>query len=179
MRRSMMLALSVALLVPAVTMAQRPEARGPRGDRREMPMRGGPGGVAFMLENAEELKLTEDQVNRLRAIQTRFDERTAPLRARADSLRPMRENRERESGDTAQLRQRRQAASEVMTQLRSESESARTEALALLSGDQQKKVQELADARRKEMQSRRGRRGPGEGRRGGDGRRGGGPPAHR
>jgi hypothetical protein len=171
----MMMALSLAMMVPAVAMAQRPEARGPR-EGRQMPMRRPAGGVALMLENASALKLSDDQVTRLRSIQARYEERTAPLRARADSLRPDREGADaRRDLDAAELRQRRQAAGEIMTLMREEGQSARTEAMALLSGDQQKKVQEIEEARRKERESRRGRRGPGGegGRRGG----GGGPPA--
>ena len=172
MRRTMMLALSVALLVPALADAQRQEGRRPR-DGREMPMRPPAGGVSLMLENASELRLTEDQTTRLKAIQARYEEKTAPLRARADSLRPARDGQGAGADSTAR-HQRRQAAGEIMTLLREEGQSARTEAMALLSNDQKQKVEALEEARRKEMESRRGRRGPGgEGRRGGRG----GPPA--
>jgi Spy/CpxP family protein refolding chaperone len=173
MRRSMMMALSLALMVPAVGVAQRPD--GPRmRDGREMPMRPPAGGVALMLEKKADLKLTDDQVTRLEAIQARYAERTAPLRARADSLRP--DRGERQDLDANALRQRRQAGAEIMTLMREEGQTARTEALALLSNDQQQKVQEMEQSRRKEMEARRDRRGDGPGgrRSGGGGRRGGG-----
>jgi Spy/CpxP family protein refolding chaperone len=170
MKRKMMMALSLVLMLPVVAAAQRPEARGPR-DGREMPMRPPAQGVALMLEHADKLELTADQSERLKAIQARHEQRTAPLRVRADSIRPDRDGERRDLDATA-LRQRRQAMGEIMTLMREENQTARKEALELLSSDQRKKVEQLEDEQRKAREARRGRGGPGE-----SGGRRGGPPA--
>jgi Spy/CpxP family protein refolding chaperone len=162
----MLLALSLALVLPAMASAQRGEGRGPR-DERAMPMRPPAQGVALMLEHAARLELTADQSERLKGIQARHEERTAPLRARADSLRPDRDGERRDLDATA-LRQRRQAMAEIMTLMREERQSARAEAFELLSSDQRKKVESLEAEQRKERGERRDRAG---------GRRGGRPPA--
>lgn len=184
MRRTMMAGLALALVLPLAGQAQqRGERSGMRrpGAEGQMP-RGGPGGgVAFMLEKAEELKLTTDQQTRLRALQAGLDEKVTPLRAQLDSLRPAdgAGNLTRE-----QLQQRRKAAGEIMTVMREHHQGARTEALALLSDEQRNRFEKMETERRREMQSQRrgdrgemggrgGRRGGGGGRRGG----GGSPPA--
>ena len=164
MRRNMLLALSLVLVLPVVAAAQRGEGRGPR-EERAMPMRPAQG-VALMLEHAAKLDLTADQTERLKGIQARHEERTAPLRARADSIRPDRE--ERRDVDATALRQRRQAMAEIMTLMREEGQSARAEAFELLSSDQRKKVEALEAEQRKQRDERRERAG---------GRRGARPPA--
>jgi hypothetical protein len=161
----MLQAMSLALVLTALASAQRGEGRGPR-DERAMPMRPPAQGVALMLEHAARLELTADQSERLKGIQARHEERTAPLRARADSLRPDRD--ERRDLDATALRQRRQAMAEIMTLMREERQSARAEAFELLSSDQRKKVESLEAEQRKERGERRDRAG---------GRRGGRPPA--
>jgi len=184
----MMAGLALALALPLAGQAQQ---RGERGGMRrpgaegQMPMRAPGGGVAFMLEKAEELKLTEDQRTRLRTLQAGLDEKVTPLRAQLDSLRPAdgAGNLTRE-----ELQQRRKAAGEVMTVMREHHQGARTEALALLSDEQRNRFEKMETERRREMQSQRrgdrgemggrgGRRGGGGG--GGGGRRGGGggPPS--
>jgi Spy/CpxP family protein refolding chaperone len=161
----MLLALSLVLVLPVVAAAQRGEGRGPR-EERAMPMRPPPQGVALMLEHAAKLDLTADQTERLKGIQTRHEERTTPLRARADSIRPDRD--ERRDLDATALRQRRQAMAEIMTLMREEGQSARAEAFELLSSDQRKKFEALEADQRKQRDERRERAG---------GRRGGRPPA--
>jgi len=159
----MLLALSLVLMLPVMAAAQRGEGRGPR-EERAMPMRSQ--GVAFMLEHASTLELTADQTERLKGIQARHEERTAPLRARADSIRPDRDGERRDLDATA-LRQRRQAMAEIMTLMREERQSARAEAFELLSSDQRKKVDALEAEQRKQRDERRDRSG---------GRRGSRPP---
>jgi uncharacterized protein YqfA (UPF0365 family) len=119
-----------------------------------------------MLEQASALGLTEDQVTRLRAIQVAHDEKTAPLRARMQAQRSANADSTRRDLSREELGQRRAEMREVMAVAREQEQAARTEAMALLSGDQREKVEKLEAERRKEMDGRRKRGG-----------RRGGPPA--
>ena len=123
-------------------------------------------GVALMLEQATVLELTEDQVTRLRAIQAAHDEKTAPLRARMQAQRSASDDSTRRSLSREERGQRRAEMREAMTMVREQDQAARTEAMALLSGDQRAKVEKLESERRDEMEGRRKRGG-----------RRGGPPA--
>lgn len=170
MTRKMMIALVLALTLPLVAQAQRPEGRGQGGrgpaEGREVQRRPPAGAVALMLEQATALELTEDQITRLRAIQAAYHEKTAPLRARIQAQRPAKDDSTRRELNREALQQRRTEMREVMTMVREHEQSARTEAMALLSGDQRAKVEKLEGERRKEMEARRKRGG-----------RRGGPPA--
>ncbi len=169
MRRTM-ISLVLALALPLVAEAQRPGARGNGGrgpaEGREMQRQPPLGGVALILGQATVLGLTEDQVTRLRAIQVAHDEKTAPLRARLQAQRSANDSSTRRDLSREELGQRRTEMREVMTMVREQEQTARTEAMALLSGDQREKVEKIEAERRKEMDGRRQR----------GGRRGGPPP---
>ena len=170
MVRKTMISLVLALMLPLVAEAQRPGARGNGGrgpaEGREIQRRPAAAGVALMLEQATALELTEDQITRLRAIQASHEEKTAPLRARMQAQRSANDDSTRRDLSREELGQRRAEMREVMTTVREQQQSARTEAMALLSADQRETVEKLEAERRKEMEARRKRGG-----------RRGGPPA--
>ncbi|MGI8843724.1 MAG: Spy/CpxP family protein refolding chaperone [Gemmatimonadaceae bacterium] len=170
MMRKTMISLVLALALPLVAEAQRPGAREneDRGQasEREMQRRMPGGGGARILEQAAALGPTEDQATRLRAIQVAHDEKTAPLRARMQAQRSANADSTRRDLSREELGQRRAEMREVMAVAREQGQAARTEAMALLSGDQREKVEKLEAERRKEMDGRRKRGG-----------RRGGPPA--
>ncbi|HUF31188.1 MAG TPA: hypothetical protein VMM77_11110 [Gemmatimonadaceae bacterium] len=161
MRRKMMIVLGLALTIPLVAEAQRPGGRGQdgraRAEGREMLRQPPVGGVALMLEQSKALELTEDQISRLRAIQAAHEEKTAPLRARMQAQRQANDDSTRRDVSREELFQRRSEMREVMTMMREQEQSARIEAMALLSGDQRGKVEKLEAERRKEAESRRKR----------------------
>ncbi len=170
MMRKTMLSLVLALTLPLAALAQRQGGQGSRGrgsaEGREMQRQRPAGGVALMIEQATVLGLTEDQVTRLRAIQAVHDEKMAPLRARMQAQRSASADSARRDLSREERGQRRAEMREAMTMVREQDQAARTEAMALLSGDQRAKVEKLESERRKEMEARRKRGG-----------RRGGPPA--
>jgi DNA-binding MarR family transcriptional regulator len=97
MRRLTIPAITLAMtLAPAVLTAQTPEQRGPRG-----PFGGAP--VERIIQQREQLGLTDQQVTELRRIQTELQEKNRPLIAQIQAARPAVTPEQRE-----QMRQRRQ-----------------------------------------------------------------------
>jgi hypothetical protein len=172
--------VAVALSVATVAHAQGE----PRGDGRHG--RGAPGGradsartldeqnpIAMLLEHSDDLALTSDQTNRIAAIKQRLNARQRPLVAELDSLRPPGppphfDPTTMSAADRDSLMARRRAVGDVMAEVRTMQQAARTEAWTLLTADQQKKADEmenrLRDAARRprdEEQAPAGRRGRG------------------
>ena len=93
--------------------------------------------ISRMLEQREQLKLTEDQVGRLEQIRTKYQEKN---QARMEQLR-----RDRETWSA----------------LRASMDSARAEVAAVLTPEQEKQVEAMRDQWRREWrEGHRGRHGP-------------------
>ncbi|WP_420129281.1 hypothetical protein [Longimicrobium sp.] len=172
---------------------RRGEMRGPREGRGGP----GRSPVQRLLRQREQLGLTAQQVSRLEAIDRDLQARNAPLVQQLTALRPDRgqgadgarargERRarpdsaaraeRRQRGERPQLtaeqrqqmEQRRAQAQPIMQQLRANGEQALTQARAVLTAEQQQKIQQRMDERRERQGDR-----PGRGERGGRPRGGG------
>jgi Spy/CpxP family protein refolding chaperone len=160
-------ALAVGLALPAVATAQaepKAPAQQPKQHamgRQHMGM-GGPAGM--LLSYRTDLKLTDDQVQKLEAIRSTYQEKNRPL---MEQIRPMRGD----SQSRADLRQmspeQRQQAREQMRaraqtpevkkalqELRANRQAAAKEARAVLTADQQKWVDQRLEQRRAEWKAR-------------------------
>ena len=106
---------------------------------------GGPGGgsavtdpAQFLLSHTGELKLTDAQVTRLAGIARRSAEQRRALRAQMDSIRPEGMRGERpDSATRARMRQRFDQLRPQMERLRTQSQTDRRDAIAILTPDQQ------------------------------------------
>jgi Spy/CpxP family protein refolding chaperone len=162
-------ALAVGLALPAVATAQaepKAPAQQPKqhamGQHRGMGGMGGPAGM--LLSYRTDLKLTDDQVQKLETIRSTYQQKNRPL---MEQLRPMRGD----SQSRADLRQmtpeQRQQALEQMRaraqtpevkkalqELRANRQAAAKEARAVLTADQQKWVDQRLEQRRTEWKAR-------------------------
>jgi Spy/CpxP family protein refolding chaperone len=141
---------AAALLMPVTAMAQ-------DETRPEDGMRGSPGvmqqnTIEWLLTRKEEFRPTGEQVARLEAISKQLTEANA---ARREELRKTRE----EAMNGGDRRASFEKLRPVLEELRKQDEAATKEALTVLNDEQKKVVEELLEARRKEMQERRGRMG--------------------
>lgn len=150
-RRTIMLSIAAAaLLLPVTAMAQQ-DAR--PGDGR----RGGPGGlqqntIEWLLTRKAQFRPTGAQIARLEEAAKKLTEANA---ARREELRKAREEAVSSGDRRASLEKLRP----VLEEIRKQDDAATREALNVLNDEQKKVVEELLEARRKELQDRRSRMG--------------------
>jgi Spy/CpxP family protein refolding chaperone len=135
--------------------------------------------VKRLVDKRKDLKLTDEQLQKLKDIQAKSKETNKPLFKQLDSLRQAMRPRAGfdEDADRARMALAREAASNTVINIRANYATSLTEAKPILTADQMPKADELlkkqsddaAETLMKEM-------GPGMGG-GGGGRRGGRPPA--
>jgi hypothetical protein len=106
--------------------------------------------IAFIVLHRSELKLADSQVTQIQSIGAMLTMRTRPLKDSLDELRPG--GRPQPLPTTPMtpaqrdsLFASRRAAARVMGEMHDASRSARDQAVAVLSPDQQKKLQSLTD----------------------------------
>ncbi len=146
-------ACAAALAVPVAGTAQTSDSAttgehgyGPRGDRAMS----GPAG--WLLAQRDDLKLSDDQVKRLESLRSTYEQQNQPLvdqlrKAWSDStarpdLRSMSREQRRQAHE--QYMAQHPDLAQAMKQLRTNHESARKEALAVLTPEQQAKLREHA-----------------------------------
>lgn len=124
------------------------------------------GPVDALLKHRTELRLTDDQVTRLRAIDQRLEEQNRALREqlRANGLDAARERgrrtRELSEQERDQLRERMQAARPVMERIRENNRAARDQVRQVLTPEQQDRLRNLRFQKRQQMHGERaGKRG--------------------
>lgn len=161
-KRSAALALLIAL--PALALAQRGGGGRTRGDK---PDYNSMMGNAFKLSNRDlenispikllidkrkDLKLTDDQIAKLKDREDKLKESTKPAFSALDSLRraaaPM--GSKADEGDAARVGSTRRAFTEVVKGLRTQYDAAFSDALPILDETQQKQATELAQKQRSE-----------------------------
>ena len=150
MKRQLFLAAIVGI-AGAITLG----AQEPRGQRGPGPMPG-PGGMGarggravddpaqFLLGRTGELGLTDAQVTRLAAIARRSAERRRALRVQMDSLRTQRPpgSPRPDSAERQRMRQRFEQMRPAMERLRTQAQTDRRDAIAVLTPDQQARAWE-------------------------------------
>lgn len=123
------------------------------------------GALDALLKHRAELRLTDDQVARLTALDQRLDEQNRALREQfeAAGLGEMRERghrrRDLSPAEREQLRARMQAARPLLEQLRENNRAAREQVRQILTAEQQNRLRELRSERREQMRDNRGKRG--------------------
>lgn len=134
--------LAVLLLTLAVTPLS--AQRGQRRQFRQAP----PSPVQMVLDGADELFLSDEQIERIGVIGAELDEKNAPI------MQQMQELRQSAGGDFSSMRERMRPIKE---QLRSNSDSAMTQVNDLLGVEQQEWVAEMIAERQQQFQNRRPR----------------------
>lgn len=148
MRRLIPILAAALLLVPAASFAQDGPPAGGRGQGR------GPGRmmqstVAFLLEQKDQYRPTGDQLAKIEAISEKLQKDVTEMR---EKMQKMREEAMNGGGDRDKMREEMR---ESMDKFRKKDQEATEEALKLLNDEQKKVVQDLLDARKKEMEARR------------------------
>lgn len=159
-RHTVLLAVTGLLAASVPAGAQ----RGMRGDTRGQYPEGGaaqigvlppvaPGIASLVLEHAADFSLADAQRTALESVRRAQDSANAPWMARLDSLRPTR----MPAGGPSDLSQeqrdemsaRKAAVKNVMEGMRETNAQARTQVMAILNADQQKRAAEFEDDARK------------------------------
>ena len=135
---------AMSLLIPSVSLAQEPPPGGPPREGRMLQNT-----IEWLLTQREQFRPSGEQVTQLEAAAKALNDSIAHDR---EEIRKLRAESGGESGD-------RRAAFEkmrpLMDAIRKQDEAATLEALKFLNSEQQKVVQELLEARRKEREARR------------------------
>ena len=134
--------LAVLLLSLAVTPLS--AQRGQRRQFRQAP----PSPVQMVLDGADELFLSDEQIELIAEIGAELDEKNAPI------MQQMQELRRSAGGDFSSMRERMRP---IREQLRSNSDSAMTQVNDLLGVEQQEWVAEMIAERQQQFQNRRPR----------------------
>ncbi|MCH9014189.1 MAG: hypothetical protein IH877_00710 [Gemmatimonadetes bacterium] len=134
--------LAVLLLTLAVTPLS--AQRGQRRQFRQAP----PSPVQMVLDGADELFLSDEQIELIAEIGAELDEKNAPI------MQQMQELRRSAGGDFSSMRERMRP---IREQLRSNSDSAMTQVNDLLGVEQQEWVAEMIAERQQQFQNRRPR----------------------
>lgn len=134
--------LAVLLLSLAVTPLS--AQRGQRRQFRQAP----PSPVQMVLDGADELFLSDEQIELIAEIGAELDEKNAPI------MQQMQELRRSAGGDFSSMRERMRP---IREQLRSNSDSAMIQVNDLLGVEQQEWVAEMIAERQQQFQNRRPR----------------------
>lgn len=134
--------LAVLLLSLAVT-----PLSAQRGQRRQFGQ-APPSPVQMVLDGADELFLSDEQIELIAEIGAELDEKNAPI------MQQMQELRRSAGGDFSIMRERMRP---IREQLRSNSDSAMTQVNDLLGVEQQEWVAEMIAERQQQFQNRRPR----------------------
>jgi Spy/CpxP family protein refolding chaperone len=148
------LVLAVAMALTAAVPATQARAQG--GDSKDAPppKAGQPGGpmdqerpIEFMIEHHKEIELADSQVTQLGIIQNKLDAADRPAHLAMDTLPPAPtgpiDYAHLTPGARDSLIARRRAVSQANATLHDNALGARNQALALLTPDQQKKLQSV------------------------------------
>ncbi len=155
------MSVKMTSLVLVLTFPLLAGATGPHGPG------GGPGkppsSLELLLKHQQELGLTAEQVAQVQALQTALEQKNAPLVEKLEALRPPRppgpppsgaERMNRPPPDSEAMRERRQQAEPLFTELRANDEAAYQEAAKLLSDAQLALAQQLITQEREEHHRR-------------------------
>jgi Spy/CpxP family protein refolding chaperone len=144
------------------------EQHGQRGERGQRGMRSP---VQALVEHRGDLGLSDDQVGRLRQIDTDLQRRTEPLRQQLEQYRGNfqrgQDGQQPSEQDRDAMRQRMEQARPVFEQLRKANQDAMQRALAVLTPEQRETAKSLMPQRGE--RGERGGRGQGGGTRQGQG----------
>lgn len=140
MKRIVVFGIAATLLVAATSAsAQERERRGPQGPRMSS--------VQVLLDNADELDLSVEQIDAFEAVQSDLAEKAGPTMTKLDEMRAQ--------GD---MRSRRDEVRPLMEELQTANREAEAAALALLSEEQRAHAEDILEAHRQEARQRmRGR----------------------
>jgi Spy/CpxP family protein refolding chaperone len=143
MSRTWTLAGATALmLLPAGLLAQNPPMRQGGMMRRDP--------VSMVLDQKDQLKLSDDQVKQITAIQQDLQKKNAPIQEKMQAARQKYGNPPSDA-DRAKMREE---MGPMFQEMRSNNDAAMASVMKLLNADQQKTVQDM-------MSRRPGGRGPG------------------
>jgi hypothetical protein len=140
--RKLMLAAAVALALPAAAQAQ----DGPRQMGGRPPMLNT---VEWLIKSKDEFNATAEQVAKMEVIAKKFDTDTEKQRAEFDRI------REEVRNGTADRMMMMQKMRPIRDELQKKDKEALAEVAKILNDAQKKQVEELIEARREQMQSRR------------------------
>jgi len=139
-----LLIAAMSLMIPNVSLAQEPPPSGPPREGRPLQNT-----IEWLLTQKEQFRPSGEQVAQLEAAAKALNDSIARDR---DEIRKLREESRAGNGDRSATFQKMRP---LMDAIHKQDESATQEALKVLNGEQQKVVQELLEARRKEMDARR------------------------
>ena len=141
--KKLMLMAAIALALPVAANAQ----EAPRGPGRGQMI----SSVEYLVKAAGEFTATPEQITKLEEIAAKFAKETAKEREEMQKIRG-----EMQSGaDRSALMLKMRP---IREEIQKKDEAAVEEALKVLTADQQKIAKQLVDARREEMNNRRGQR---------------------